>query len=184
MFYKIGNSWDELLKEEFEKDYFKKLEEFIKKEYTTKVVYPKYNEIFNALRYTPYEKIKVVILGQDPYHGIGEAHGLSFSVPEGIKKPPSLINIFKELNSDLGIKIHENGTLISWAKEGVLLLNAILTVRRDEPLSHKDCGWEIFTDEIIKIINKKKEPVVFILWGSFARSKKALITNTHHLILE
>jgi len=180
----IGNKWDILLKEEFEKEYFINLLNFVKEEYKNKVIYPKQNEIFNAFRYTDYEDIKVVILGQDPYHGENQAHGLSFSVKEGIPKPPSLLNIFKELQSDLGFEIPLSGNLISWTKEGVLLLNAVLTVEKNKPASHKGRGWETFTDQVIKIINNKTTPVVFILWGSFARSKKKLITNSIHKIIE
>ena len=180
----IGNSWDELLKEEFNKEYFKELLEFIKKEYKTKVIYPKKNEIFNAFRYTDYDDLKVVILGQDPYHGPNQAEGLSFSVSNEVLKPPSLKNIFKELENDLGIPFPTSNSLKPWAKEGVLLLNAVLTVEEHMPTSHKGKGWETFTDNIIKIINQKEEPVVFILWGSYARNKKSLITNANHHIIE
>lgn len=180
----IGNSWDELLKDEYKKDYFINLKNFIIKEYKTKTIYPKMSEIFNAFLKTPYDKVKVVILGQDPYHGENEAEGLSFSVKIGIKKPPSLINIFSELKSDLGIDPPNHGSLVSWANQGVLLINSTLTVVKDTPTSHSNKGWEIFTDEVIKLINKKETPVVFILWGSYARSKKYLITNKKHLILE
>ena len=176
----IGNSWDNILKEEYKKDYFKNLIEFIKNEYKTKTIYPKQTEVFNAFKYTDFNDVKVVILGQDPYHGLGEAHGLSFSV----LKPPSLKNIFKELESDLKIPFPEHNSLKKWAKQGVLLLNAVLTVEEHKPTSHKDKGWEIFTDDIIKIINKKTTPVVFILWGAYARKKKDLITNPIHLIIE
>jgi len=180
----IGNNWDKILKEEFSKEYFKNLLEFVKTEYQTKTIYPKETEIFNAFRKTNYENVKVVIMGQDPYHGEGEAEGLSFSVKKGIKLPPSLRNIFKELNDDLGCTIPTNGSLVKWAKQGVLLLNSILTVEKDTPLSHKGLGWEQFTDKIIEKINEKQTPVVFILWGQFARSKKVLITNPKHLIIE
>ncbi len=180
----IGNDWDEVLKEEFEKDYFNKLLQFVEKEYQTKEIYPKKNEIFNAFRYTTYKDVKVVILGQDPYHGIGQAQGLSFSVRNEVGRPPSLQNIFKELESDIGIKISSNNSLIPWTKEGVLLLNAVLTVEKDKAASHKDQGWEIFTDSVIKRINEKNTPVVFILWGSYARSKKNFITNPSHYIVE
>ena len=180
----IGNSWDELLKEEYKKDYFIKLKEFVINEYKTKTVYPKMSEIFNAFTKTSYENVKVVIIGQDPYHGENEAEGLSFSVKVGIQKPPSLINIFSELKSDLGIDPPNHGSLVSWTKEGVLLLNSTLTVIKDTPKSHSNKGWEIFTDEVIKLINKKTTPVVFILWGSDARSKKSLITNKIHYIIE
>ena len=180
----IGNNWDLYLKNEYKKDYFIKLKQFISNEYKNKIVYPKMSEIFNAFEKTPYENVKVVILGQDPYHGEKEAEGLSFSVKIGIQKPPSLINIFSELESDLGIKPPNHGSLISWAEQGVLLLNSTLTVVKDSPKSHSNRGWEIFTDEVIRIINKKETPVVFILWGSDARSKKSLITNKKHLIIE
>lgn len=180
----IGNTWDNLLKEEYEKEYFQNLQEFIINEYKTKIVYPKMSEIFKAFSETKYDDIKVVILGQDPYHGENEAEGLSFSVKQGIQKPPSLINIFTELKNDLGYEIPNNGSLIPWAKQGVLLLNATLTVLKDTPKSHSNKGWEQFTDEVIKLVNKKRTPVVFILWGSDARSKKNLITNPIHCILE
>ncbi len=180
----IGNDWDFVLQDEFKKDYFINLMKNIKKEYQEKIVFPKKEEVFKAFRYTPYKSVKVVILGQDPYHGDGEAEGLSFSVPLNIKKPPSLVNIYKELNSDLGIKISESGSLHSWAKEGVLLLNAVLTVIKDHAASHQGMGWEIFTDSVIKKINEKDTPVVFILWGRYARSKKGLITNPIHLVIE
>ena len=179
----INKKWDIVLKEELKKEYFKKLGIFIKKEYKTKMIFPPYKNIFDALRFTDYDEVKVVILGQDPYHGLGEAHGLSFSVKEGVKIPPSLLNIFKELYSDLGIK-RAKTDLTDWAKEGVLLLNSIMTVEKDKALSHKDKGWEIFTDEIIRKLNERTDPVIFILWGNFARSKKALITNKQHKIIE
>lgn len=180
----IGNEWDTLLVNEYKKDYFKELEDFVINEYKTKVVYPKISEIYNAFRYTPYNDIKVVIIGQDPYHGENQAEGLCFSVKKGVPKPPSLVNIFKELKEDLGYNIPKHGSLISWTKEGVLLLNAVLTVEKDKAASHKGRGWETFTDEVIKIINKKDTPVVFILWGNYARSKKKLITNDKHFIIE
>ena len=180
----IGNNWDNLLKDEYNKDYFKKLQNFVIEEYKNKIIYPKMSEIFKAFIETDYNDIKVVILGQDPYHGENEEEGLSFSVTKGIKKPPSLVNIFTELKNDLGYDIPTNGSLLSWAKQGVLLLNTTLTVIKDNPRSHSGKGWEIFTDEIIKIINNKDTPVVFILWGSDARSKKNLITNKIHYIIE
>lgn len=179
----INKKWDEVLKEEFKKPYFKKLGIFIKDEYGKKIVYPEYKNIFNALRYTDYDDVKVVILGQDPYHGPNEAHGLSFSVQKGVKRPPSLDNIFKELEKDIGIK-RTNNDLTDWAKEGVFLLNSIMTVVKDRPLSHQGKGWETFTDNLIKLLNEREKPVVFILWGSFARSKKTLITNKRHYIIE
>ena len=180
----IGNHWDTILSDEFKKEYFKELIEFIKKEYKNKTIYPKQTEVFNAFRYTDYDNVKVVILGQDPYHGPNQAEGLSFSVSDEVLKPPSLQNIFKELESDLKIPFPEHNSLKNWAKQGVLLLNAVLTVEEHKPTSHKDKGWEIFTDNIIKIINEKKTPVVFILWGAYARAKKELITNPIHLIIE
>ena len=180
----IGNSWDNLLKEEVKKDYFKKLMDFIKEEYKEKTIYPKQNEVFNAFRYTSFENVKVVILGQDPYHGPKQAEGLSFSVSDDVIKPPSLKNIFKELESDLEIPFPEHNSLKPWAREGVLLLNAVLTVQEHMPTSHKDKGWETFTDSIIKLLNTKKDPIVFILWGSYARNKKELITNPNHYIIE
>lgn len=179
----INKKWDIVLKDEFNKEYFKKLGIFVKNEYKTKICYPQYKDIFNALRYTDYDEVKVVILGQDPYHGVNEAHGLSFSVRDDVKRPPSLNNIFKELESDLGI-VKTNNDLTNWAKQGVLLLNSIMSVIKDTPLSHKEKGWEIFTDNIIKLLNEREEPMVFILWGSYARSKKKLITNKNHYIVE
>ena len=179
----INKGWDQILKEELQKDYFKKLGVFVRNEYKQKICYPQYKDLFNALRYTDYDDVKVVILGQDPYHGVGEAHGLSFSVRDNIKRPPSLVNIFKELEDDLGVK-KENNDLTEWAKQGVLLLNSIMSVVKDRPLSHKDKGWEIFTDNIIKLLNQREKPIVFILWGSYARSKKQLITNKNHYIIE
>ena len=158
--------------------------EIEKIKYKENTCFPEYNNIFNALKLTPYSKVKVVILGQDPYHGTGEAHGLSFSVQDGIKKPPSLKNIFKELKEDLNIDEPESGNLTQWAQEGVLLLNSVLTVEKDKAASHKDLGWHLFTDHIIKLLNEKETPVVFILWGSFARSKKVYITNKKHFIIE
>ena len=180
----IGNKWDIVLKDEIKKEYFKNLMNFIKKEYKTKTIYPKENEVFNAFRYTDFENIKVVILGQDPYHGPNQAEGLSFSVSDKVLKPPSLKNIFKELESDLSIPFPEHNSLKPWAKQGVLLLNAVLTVEEHKPTSHKGMGWEIFTDSVIKMINEKEKPVVFILWGSYARDKKKLITNPQHLVIE
>jgi len=180
----IGNNWDKFLSEEYKMDYFQTLMNFVKDEYKNKTIYPKQNEVFNAFRYTDFDNVKVVILGQDPYHGPNQAEGLSFSVSNEVLKPPSLKNIFKELESDLGIPFPEHNSLKPWAREGVLLLNAVLTVEQQKPTSHKEKGWEIFTDEIIKIINKKESPVVFILWGNYARNKKKLITNQNHYIIE
>ena len=180
----IGNDWDALLADEFKKDYYIALREFLKTEYFSRKIYPPMNDIFNALRYTSYENTRVVILGQDPYHGVGQAHGLCFSVKRGVMNPPSLQNIFKELYAELGIPAPECGELTGWAKEGVLLLNTTLTVREATPQSHKGKGWEILTDKIISLINEKESPVVFMLWGGNARAKKPLITNKNHLILE
>ena len=179
----LKNDWNELLKDEFSKDYYLSLREFLKNEYTTKIIYPDKYDIFNALHYTSYKDVKVVILGQDPYHGPNQAHGLSFSVSPGVKIPPSLLNIYKELNSDLGCYIPNNGYLKKWSDQGVLLLNTSLTVRAGEANSHKNKGWEIFTDKIISLINEKTDPVVFLLWGNNAINKKKLITNKQHLIL-
>ncbi len=180
----ITEKWDKILEEEYKKEYFIKLLKKLQIEYRTKTVFPKKSDVFRALRLTDYDNIKVVILGQDPYHGTGEAEGLSFSVQDGIRKPPSLKNIFKELKDDLGYDEPESGSLVKWAKEGVLLLNSLLTVEKDKPLSHKTLGWERFTDEVIKKINDKETPVVFILWGAYARSKKKYITNPNHYIIE
>lgn len=179
----VGNKWDIILEEEYNKDYYKNMIEYLNKEYNEKEIFPLKSNIFKAFSLTDFDNVKVVILGQDPYHGVDEANGLAFSVNENVKLPPSLKNIFKELESDLNIK-NDNGDLSNWAKQGVLLLNTVLTVVKDTPASHKNIGWEIFTDEIIKIVNEKKEPVVFILWGNFARSKKKYITNPKHLIIE
>ena len=180
----ITEKWDKILEEEYKKDYFINMLKTLQIEYRTKTIFPPKHDIFKALRLTDYDNIKIVILGQDPYHGTGEAEGLSFSVQDGIRKPPSLRNIFKELKDDLGYTEPESGSLVKWAKEGVLLLNSLLTVEKDKPLSHKKLGWETFTDEIIKKINEKETPVVFILWGAYARSKKVYITNTNHFIIE
>ena len=180
----IGNNWDKLLEDEYKKEYFVNLIEFLKKEYKEKTIYPKQNEIFNAFRYTSYDDVKVVIIGQDPYHGPKQAEGLSFSVSNDVLKPPSLQNIFKELESDLGIPFPKHNSLIPWAREGVLLLNAVLTVEEHKPASHSKIGWEMFTDHVIEVLNKREKPIVFILWGAFARSKKSLITNTNHYIIE
>ena len=180
----IGNDWDIVLENEFKKDYFYKLLKTVQLEYSKKNIYPSKKQVFRAFRYTSYKDLKVVILGQDPYHGEGEAEGLSFSVPKGIKRPPSLNNIFKELHDDLGLNISDSSSLVPWAKQGVLLLNTVLTVEKDKAGSHKDLGWQVFTDEVIKKINEKEEPVVFIFWGNYARSKKKFITNPKHLVIE
>lgn len=179
-----GNNWDNILNEEYNQEYFKKIVKFINKEYNEKTIFPPKNCILRALNLTDYNDVKVVILGQDPYHGVGEANGLAFSVSNGIKRPPSLQNIYKELNTDLDFPIANIGNLECWAKEGVLLLNAVLTVEKDKPASHKKIGWEQFTDAIIKKINEKDSPIVFILWGNFARSKKKFITNPKHCVIE
>lgn len=180
----IGNDWDVILKIIWESEGFKKFINIINNEYKKKEIYPPKNYVFNALKLTPYSKVKVVIVGQDPYHGKGEAHGLSFSVLKGIKIPPSLKNIYQELYTDLGIVPAEHGELTKWAEQGVLLLNAVLTVEKDKPASHRNIGWERLTDYIIKELNLKEDPVVFILWGNFAREKKKYITNPKHYIIE
>lgn len=177
------NYFKNIIEEESKKDYYKKLHEFMINEYNTKTIFPPKEKIFNALQTTPYDKVRVVIIGQDPYHGIGEAHGMCFSVNPGIKIPPSLMNIYKELNRDLGCKIPNNGYLVKWANQGVLLLNSVLTVEKDKPASHQNKGWEIFTDRIIEELNKSQTPIVFLLWGNFAKQKARLITNKKHLIL-
>lgn len=181
--FSIGNDWDELLSEEIEKDYYKKLRKILKYEYKTQTIYPDMYSIFNALKLTSCKDTKVLILGQDPYHGENQAHGLAFSVQKGVDIPPSLLNIYKELNSDLGCYIPNNGYLVKWAREGVLLLNTGLTVRKDIANSHKGIGWEQFTDKIIQCLNEKSEPMVYLLWGNNAKSKIPLITNPHHLVL-
>lgn len=176
----LGNDWDKILADEFEKDYYLKIRQFLKTEYSTRRIYPHMNDIFNALKYTSFEDTKVVIIGQDPYHSPGQAHGLCFSVKEGIQFPPSLRNIFKELNSDVGKEIPKSGELTDWAKQGVLMLNAVLTVRESEPTSHSKIGWETFTDRVISELNKKETPVVFLLWGAYAQKKAEIITNPIH----
>ena len=176
----IGNDWDNILKDEWEKDYYKKLREFLKSEYSSKTIYPNMHDIFNALKYTSFEDTRVVIIGQDPYHGVGQAHGLCFSVKKGIEPPPSLKNIFAELQSDLGITPPSHGELTDWAKQGVLLLNTVLTVRENNANSHKGMGWETFTDRIISELNRKTTPIVFLLWGTPARKKAEIITNPIH----
>lgn len=179
----IRKSWYDLLKEEFEKDYFKKLQEFLKQEYQNREIYPSEDKIFNALNHVPYDKVKVVIIGQDPYHEPGQAQGLSFSVPENIEIPPSLVNIMKEIENDLNIKCYNNGNLERWANQGVLLLNTVLTVRRGIANSHKDKGWETLTRQIIKLLGEREKPIVFLLWGSYAQGYADLIKN-QHLILK
>lgn len=180
---KIGNDWDKLLKDEWDKPYYQDLRRFLIREYRNYNIYPDMYDIFNALKYVAYEDVKVVILGQDPYHGRGQAHGFSFSVKEDVPIPPSLLNIYKELRDDLGLFIPDNGNLTKWAKQGVLLLNTVLTVREKSPNSHKDRGWEKLTDRIIALLNQREKPIVFILWGANARSKTKLIDNRRHLIL-
>ena len=180
----IGNDWDDILRGEFEKRYYQELRQFLISEYRSRPIYPDMYDIFNALKMTPYHSVKAVILGQDPYHQPGEAHGLCFSVKKGIRIPPSLRNIYKELYNDTGIVPPDHGCLESWAKNGVLLLNAVLTVRQGQPNSHKGKGWEIFTDTVISHLNRREQPMVFILWGNNARAKKQLITNPSHLIIE
>ena len=180
----IGNDWDEKLNIIWNSEGFKRFYHIVENEYNNKIIFPPKDHIFEALKLTSYANTKVVIVGQDPYHGEGEAHGLSFSVMDGVKIPPSLQNIYKELYNDLGIIPKKTGNLTGWAKEGVLLLNSILTVEKDKASSHKNLGWEHFTDYIIKVLNAKEEPIVFILWGNFAKSKKSLITNSKHLIIE
>lgn len=177
------NYFKNIIEEESKKDYYIKLHEFVDNEYKTKTIFPPRENIFFALKNTPYEKVKVVIIGQDPYHGVGEAHGMAFSVNPNVAIPPSLKNIYKELNRDLGCYIPNNGYLLKWARQGVLLLNSVLTVEKDKPASHQNKGWEIFTDRIIEMIDKKDTPVVFMLWGNFAKSKRALIKNPKHLVL-
>ncbi|MBQ9972322.1 MAG: uracil-DNA glycosylase [Firmicutes bacterium] len=179
----IGNDWDDILKGEFEKEYYLELRKFLAQEYRTQTVYPDMYNIFNALKYTAYKDVRVVIIGQDPYHEPGQAHGLCFSVQKGVKVPPSLVNIYKELKSDLGIETPGHGCLTEWAENGVLLLNAVLTVRKSAANSHKGKGWEKFTDRVIELLNEREEPVVFILWSANAKAKAQLITNPKHFII-
>lgn len=181
---KITPEWDKILEQEFCSENYLKLREFLKQEYSSKIIYPSMFDIFNSMKITAFSDIKVVLLGQDPYHNQGQAMGLSFSVPKGIDKPPSLVNMFKELKSELGIEINKSGDLTGWAKQGVLLLNTVLTVREHQANSHKGKGWEQFTDSIINKISDLKQGVVFLLWGANARSKKTLIDTSKHLILE
>lgn len=178
----MGNDWDKVLEEEYKKEYFQKIKDRVRMEYGSKIIFPPANRVFYAFRKTSYKDTRVVILGQDPYHGVGEANGLCFSVNEGVKMPPSLSNIYKELYNDLGI-VRTKTDLSDWASSGVLLLNSVLTVEKDKPASHKMIGWEEFTDTVIKKLNDKEEPVVFILWGNFAKSKIKYITNKRHLII-
>ena len=179
------NSWKEFIEVESKKDYYIKLSSLVQEDSKNHTIFPSHENVFNAFKYCPLDKVKVLILGQDPYHGPGQAHGLSFSVPEGQDIPPSLKNIFSEINSDLGTNhSFKSGCLLDWAKQGVLLLNSILTVRKNEPASHKNYGWEIFTDNTLSLINNLDRPIVCMLWGNFARSKKLLLNNSKHLILE
>ncbi len=180
----LGNDWQQLLQDQFGKEYYLKLRNFLIQEYSSFTVHPDMDNIFSALKETAYQDVKCVILGQDPYHNYRQAHGMCFSVMDGVEPPPSLNNIFKEMQSDLGTPIPKSGCLTKWAREGVLLLNTILTVRHSEPLSHKGKGWEIFTNRIIELLNDRLDPIVFILWGGQARAKKALITNPNHYIIE
>ena len=180
----LGNLWDEILKEEFEKEYYQKIRKFLVYEYNHYRIFPDMHDIFNALKIADYNDIKVVIIGQDPYHEEGQAHGLCFSVQKGVTTPPSLVNIYKELQSDLGCYIPNNGFLEKWAKQGVLLLNNVLTVRKGQANSHKTCGWEIFTDRVISELNKREKPIVFMFWGANAKKKELLVTNKNHFILK
>ena len=179
----FSNSWDILLKDEFEKPYYLNLRKFLAQEYKTQTIYPHMNDIFNALKYTDYQNVKVVILGQDPYHQPNQAHGLCFSVKKGVTPPPSLQNMYKEIHAEYGYPIPDHGELTYWAEQGVLMLNTVLTVRESQPNSHKGMGWEIFTDDIISLLNQRPEPMVFLLWGANARAKTKLITNPAHLVL-
>lgn len=180
----FGNDWQEILKDEFDKDYYRSLRDFLKEEYSARTVYPSMYDIYNAFRATAYKDVKVVIIGQDPYHNPGQAHGMAFSVKEGVPLPPSLKNIYKEISDDLGIQMSESGYLMPWAKQGVMLLNTILTVREGQPMSHANKGWEIFTDEVLRKLNERNDPIVFLLWGGPARKKKAFVTNPVHVVLE
>ena len=181
---KLGNDWDEKIEREFEKEYYLKLRNFLKEEYTSHTVFPDMYDLFSALKATPYSKVKVVILGQDPYHEPGQAHGMAFSVKPGVQIPPSLLNMYKEINLEFGYPVPKTGFLMKWAEQGVLLLNTVLTVRSGEANSHQNKGWEIFTDEIIRQLNARRDGIVFLLWGNNAKKKKELITNPQHYILE
>jgi len=180
----FGNDWDEVLNDEFEKPYYSKLGEFLKNEYAEEMIYPQVADLWTAFKLTPFNGVKVVILGQDPYHGPGQAHGLSFSVKPGVKIPPSLRNMFKELASDIGCPLPENGTLTGWAQQGVLMLNTVLTVRDGQAHSHRKQGWDTFTDEVIRLLSEREKPIVFVLWGSPAREKKKLIDTSRHAVIE
>ncbi len=176
----LGNDWDEILSEEFKSPYYLSLREFLKTEYSTRRIFPPMNDIFSAFKASSFKNTRVVIIGQDPYHGLGQAHGLCFSVKKGVVPPPSLKNIYKEINDDLGLPIPDHGELCAWANQGVLMLNSVLTVREGAPTSHKDKGWETFTDNVIKKLNQKQTPIVFLLWGAYAQKKGQLITNPIH----
>ena len=176
----LGNDWDGILADEWEKPYYRQLHSFLKEEYSKTRIYPDMYDIFNALKYTSFADTRAVIIGQDPYHGPGQAHGLCFSVKKGVPLPPSLVNIYKEITDDLGVTMPQHGELTGWAKQGVLLLNTVLTVRAGQPNSHKDKGWEIFTDRVISELNRKETPVVFLLWGAKAEKKARVITNPIH----
>lgn len=180
----FNNSWDILLKDEFQKPYYLNLRKFLVQEYKTQTIYPHMDNIFNALKYTDYKDVKVVILGQDPYHQPNQAHGLCFSVQKGVNPPPSLQNMYKEIHAEYGYPIPSHGELTYWAKQGVLMMNTVLTVRESQPNSHKGMGWEIFTDNVISLLNLRPEPMVFLLWGANARAKTKLITNPNHLVLQ
>ncbi|MBR5245954.1 MAG: uracil-DNA glycosylase [Clostridia bacterium] len=180
----FNNSWDILLKDEFQKPYYLNLRKFLVQEYKSQTIYPNMNDIFNALKYTDYKDVKVVILGQDPYHQPNQAHGLCFSVKKGVNPPPSLQNMYKEIYAEYGFPIPDHGELTYWAEQGVLMMNTVLTVRESQPNSHKGMGWEIFTDNVISLLNQRPEPMVFLLWGANARAKKKIITNPNHLVLE
>lgn len=180
----LGNDWDALLADQFTQDYYQTLRKFLAQEYHTKTIYPDMYDLFNALKYTPFSDVRAVMLGQDPYHGAGQAHGLCFSVQKGVPKPPSLQNMFKELQADVGFTPPSHGNLTDWTKQGILLLNTVLTVQESKPNSHKGKGWEIFTDRVITLLNERERPLVFFLWGANARAKKSLITSPQHLILE
>ena len=180
----FNNSWDILLKDEFQKPYYLNLRKFLVQEYKSQTIYPNMNDIFNALKYTDYKAVKVVILGQDPYHQPNQAHGLCFSVKKGVNPPPSLQNMYKEIYAEYGYPIPQHGELTYWAEQGVLMMNTVLTVRESQPNSHKGMGWEIFTDNVISLLNLRPEPMVFLLWGANARAKKKIITNPNHLVLE
>ncbi|WP_261131244.1 uracil-DNA glycosylase [Bacillus sp. Marseille-Q3570] len=180
----LKNDWSDVLEEEFQKDYYLELRDRLKTEYESSQVYPDMYDIFNALHFTPYDKAKVVLIGQDPYHGPGQAHGLSFSVQPGVRQPPSLQNIFKELKQDIGCESPNHGSLVHWAEQGVLMLNTVLTVRHKQPNSHRGLGWEHFTNAVIRTLNAREKPLVFLLWGKHAQQKEELITNDHHLIIK